>query len=103
MAQLVSGNRFAGAGALAFDVRSPNAQVLKFTAKQGLLGHLQCLGFGFALFEGGVEDVHQGLGPAVIDLPEGRDRGLGPRLLKWITAAKDSGTGTFVIMVGLDA
>ncbi len=56
---------------------------------QGNLGLAEGFGFGQAEVEGNVEGVHEFLGAAVIDLPEGGNGGFGPGALELVAQAED--------------
>ena len=59
------------------------------TGNQGDLGLLKGFGFGYALLEQTVEDVHQCLGATVIDGPQGRNGSFGSAALKLVANAQD--------------
>ncbi len=56
---------------------------------EGGLGELEGVGFGVALFEGGVEGAHEDFGAAVIDFPEGGDRRFGTTGLELVAETED--------------
>ena len=53
------------------------------------MGELESFGFRVSLFEGAVEGGHEDLGAAVIDLPEGGDRGFCTTRLELVAESED--------------